>query len=153
MVMKNFKGPGFSMQVPTDWYITSTPEIQAMFISPPYEDGAQANLMVTLNPVEEGVTAQSVADEAKKNQAAQYPEYEVLDEGLVDGTEGKGFQRTYEWFNADKELRVHQHQVMLVVNNMLYVLTTTRPAVAERTEIVKQIDAILQQMLNSFALD
>jgi hypothetical protein len=153
MVMKDFKGPGFSMQVPTDWYITSTHEIQAMFISPPYEDGSQANLMVTINPVEEDVTVQSVAEEARKNQEAQYPAYEVLAEGEIEGTEGKGFHREYEWFNADKELRVHQKQVMLVVNNMLYVLTTTRPAVEERTEIVKQIDATLQQMLNSFKLD
>jgi hypothetical protein len=48
---------------------------------------------------------------------------------------------------------VYQKQVLLVVHNMLYVLTTTRPAVEERTEIVKQIDATLQQMLNSFKLD
>jgi hypothetical protein len=153
MVMKDFKGPGFSLQVPTDWYITSTPQIQAMFVSPPYEDGAQANLMVTINPVEEGVTVQSVAEEARKNQEAQYPEYEVLAEGEIKGTEGKGFQREFEWINADKELRVYQKQVLLVVHNMLYVLTTTRPAVEERTEIVKQIDATLQQMLNSFKLD
>lgn len=153
MLMKEFKGPGFTMQVPTDWYITSTPQIQAMFISPPQEGGFQANLMITMNPVEEKVTLESIADETKQNQIAQYPEYEVQEEGFQPGTNQKAFKRTYEWFNKDKSLRVYQKQVMILVNGMVYVLTTTRPAVDQRTEDIKRIDAQLQMMVESFVLD
>ena len=42
---------------------------------------------------------------------------------------------------------------MLLVSEMLYVLTTTRPAVDEMTENMKRVDALLQMMLESFVLD
>lgn len=153
MVTKDFKGPGFTMQVPTDWYITSTPQIQAMFISPPQGEGLQANLMVTMNPVEDGLTVEEIASEAKKNQLAQYTDYEILTEGLVEGSDEQVFTREYKWFNEKKSLRVHQRQVMYLVNRMLYILTTTRPETDTLNEAVKRLDAQMEMMLQSFKLE
>jgi hypothetical protein len=153
MIIKDFKGPGFSMQVPTDWYITSSPQIQAMFISPPQGEGLQGNLMVTMNPVEDGVTVEEIASEAKKNQLAQYPEYELLAEGLVEGSENQVYTREYKWFNEKKALRVHQRQIMYLVDQMLYILTTTRPETDTITEAIKRLDAQMEMMLQSFSLE
>jgi hypothetical protein len=153
MIMKDFKGPGFSMKAPTDWYITSTPQIQAMFISPIHEDGIQANLIITMNPVEAGAQIGAVAEETRKHQTAQYKQYQILDEGPIEEIKDHGFRRIYTCFNENKNLVVRQIQIMLLVNDMLYVLTTTRPVVDEETEIIKQLDATLEYMLESFSLD
>lgn len=153
MIIQEFKGPGFTMEIPTNWYITSTPKIQAMFISPPQEGGVQANLMVTMNPVQENVTAESVAKEAKKNQMAQYEQYQVLEERFIERTNNQGYLRVYEWFNPNQEIKVHQKQIMLVVSNMLYILTTTRPVDKDNEEALKRLDNTLEMMLQSFKLD
>ena len=153
MLLKEFKGPGFTMEVPTNWYISSTPQIQAMFISPPQEGGVQANLMVTMNPVQENVTAESVAKEAKKNQMAQYEQYQIIEEGFIKRTNKQGYQRVYEWFNPNQELKLHQKQIMLVVSNMLYILTTTRPVDTDNEEVLQRFDTSLEMMLQSFKLD
>jgi hypothetical protein len=51
MEFKHFSGPGFEMQVPTDWFISSSPHFQAMFTSPEGEGGVKANLVVSIEPI------------------------------------------------------------------------------------------------------
>lgn len=153
MIMMDFKGPGFSMKIPSDWYITSTPKIQAMFISPPDEKGLTANLMITMNPVEKGSTVESIAEQTKLSQQQQYAEYQILKEGGLEFSNGQAFERKYIWFNQNKDIRVIQKQVMILVLGMFYMLTTTRPVVDQETEYIRRLDANLEFMLETFKLD
>lgn len=153
MLMKNFKGPGFSMEAPTDWYITSNPQIQVMFISPSQTDGSRANLMITVNPVKDNITVASVSEEAKKTQSEQYSEYQILSEDFLNSDDQNAFQRVYEWTNSDLSIRVHQKQVMILSNGFLYILTTTRAVGDDDSEELKRLDATMEYMLQSFRLD
>lgn len=148
MPTMNFRGPSFTMQVPTNWFITSSPQFQAMFVAPPASDGLRANLAVAITPVSAEVTVQSVAEAARQNQQKEYAEYEMLAEGSFPTNEGPGFQRQYKWYNRERDVHIMQRQVFYVSGQMLYTLTATRQEIGDATEI----DQILDQMLLSFKL-
>ena len=142
METKHFQGPGFTMQIPTDWFITSSPQFQAMFVAPASEFGIRANLAVSMTPVKEDVTARMVAENARKNQEIEYAEYSVLGEDEAV-TPDKSFTRIYKWYNSSKNMHLLQKQIFLVVNQMLFTVTSTRQ-IGEETE---EIDAILEEMI------
>lgn len=147
MSMMDFKGPGFHLQVPTDWYIMSSPQFQAMFIAPPSKEKMRANLMITLRPLEPEVTAESIFNLSKETQEKEYAEYEVIkEEEVTTNIEEKGFQRYYRWFNKENQTRVLQRQVMYVFSDMLVTLTATRPD----TEKGKALDPIFEHMVQTF---
>lgn len=122
---KHFQGPGFVMHVPTDWFVSSTPQFQALFISPQDEAGSRGNLSVSMRPLEEDVTAHAVAETTRQSQADAYTDYEVLDE--IDFTEqgGAGLMRRYRWYDANQDAVIGQMQAFFVVGQMLFTLTAT----------------------------
>lgn len=143
METKHFQGPGFVMEVPTDWFISSSPQFQAVFLSPPTADGLRANLTVSMRPVEADVTVLAVAQATGEAQAAEYPQYEVLEE--IDYTQqgGSGFLRRYRWRNDDGPLV--QTQAFFLVAQMLFTLTGTA-----RDTIADDAQPIFNAMIDSF---
>jgi hypothetical protein len=93
----HFQGPGFTMQVPSDWFITATPTVQAMFVAPYRGHPLRANCLITIRPVQD-----------------------ALDQ---DGT--PGIFRLYHWRNPEHNTPVVQSQTYFVKQNLLYTLTTT----------------------------
>jgi hypothetical protein len=150
MAMMDFQGPSFTMKVPTNWYITATPQIQAMFVAPPSEDGVYANLTVTLQPLEAGATLDAVMAETLSVQEKEYAEYNLREQETLelDGiTKGR---MVYTWMNKKHGQQVHQRQEMFIVGEMLYTLTATRSVVD--SDEVKQLDALLRHMMETFTL-
>jgi len=153
---KNFQGPTFSMQIPTDWLITSSPQLQAAFVAPKNEQNLSAqpesgeeirsNLIVSMRRLKAGTSVVAVAEAAKTSQENEYPKYRVIQEEEISGRELSGFQRTYTWVKADKPIRVQQQQTFFLASNILYTLTSTRPD----TDEVKSVDKIFEQMVHSF---
>ena len=150
MNFMHFRGPSFTMQVPTNWFITSSPKFQAMFIAPPGPDNVRANLAVSITPVDKDVTVQAVADAAKQTQQKEYPEYSILDEIEMTSADGKkGLRRVYKWYNRDKNMHIVQQQVFYLVSQMLYTITATR----EEREGMEAIDDMFAQMIASFKFE
>ena len=149
MLFMNFRGPSFTMQVPSNWYITSSPQFQAMFVAPPSAAGQRANLAVAITPVKDDVTAQSVAEAAKQTQQKEYAEYQVLTEGDYPTSAGPGYQRQYKWYNRDRDAHIMQRQVFYVAGQMLHTVTATRQESGDASEF----DQILDQMLASFKME
>jgi len=146
--MMDFKGPGFHLQVPTDWFISSSPQIQAMFVAPNAEEKIRPNFLITIRPLEMDVKLEEIVQIAKETQMKEYPQYEVLEEGKLDKDPG-GFYRSYEWKQEMRQVKIIQRQIMFINNSMLYTITTTR---SEMTEAQK-IDLLFDHMINSFHFD
>lgn len=145
METMNFQGPGFKMQIPTNWFITSSPQIQAMFVVPP-QGILRANLMITLRPLEEGVTLADIVKSSIETQKKEYPEFELLEEAEYKKDEWTGSARVYKWYSSEHKTRLLQRQVVFVINQMLTTITTTRTDVDKAEEI----DGAFEQILQSF---
>ena len=150
MAYMNFQGPTFTMETPTNWVISASPQFQAIFLGP-NDQTIRPNLAVSLRPIEAGVTYQAVAEGAKESQQAQYPQYEVLQEVDYGQTGGFGLLRQYRWFSADNGISVVQKQVFFVVGQLLFTLTATRgddlaPATAA------EFDTTFDHMIETFRI-
>jgi hypothetical protein len=152
MKFMQFQGPTFTMQVPTSWFVTSSPKFQAVFTAPEKTGGAaQANLIVSVRPVKDDVTAVAVAQAAKETQQKEYPEYEVLEEIVAEDAELPTVHRLYKWHNLERQMVMIQRQAFYVHDNRLYTLTATRSET--NGEDTEEIDETLLQMMNSFSLE
>ena len=109
-----------------------------------------ANLIISIRPVQDGVTANAVAREAKDTQQQEYPDYEVLEETEDANAPVPHFRRLYRWHNVEKESHILQCQAYYVYQNRLYTLTATQPS--HNAEIGK-LDKTLIKMMNSFNLE
>jgi len=143
-----FRGPGFTMETPTDWLVQSSPAYQAMFIAPRFNPQltSRSNLLVSIRGVENGLAAVSVAEEARLTQQKEYPEYQILD--AVDYSENgaNGYKRRYSWRPADTGMVVVQTQAFFVAGQGLFTLTATRP-----TTDPDEVDGVIDHMIDSFA--
>jgi len=145
MTMMDFKGPGFRMQVPTEWYVMSSPQYQAMFLAPPIEgEKLRTNLMVTIRPVNSDVTIKSVVELAKETQQKEYPGYKILGESPLI-KEADGILIHYKWLNRDNGIPVVQQQAIFIIGSMLYTFTSTRPD----SEAGAQVDGTFNEMIAS----
>lgn len=143
-----FQGPGFHLQVPTDWFVTSNPQVQVMFVAPP-RDGARANLMITLRPLEASATLDEVVKSTLETQKKEYPEFSLIEDAEIYKGEVVGHQHLYRWYNETHKTRILQRQVIMVANQMLTSITTTRPD----TDNMDDLDAALAAMIESFQFD
>lgn len=148
MAEMNFKGPGFQMKVPTDWLITSNPQVQAMFIAPP-RTGMRANLIITLRPLDPDATLEAVVNTALSTQKKEYPEFALLEEGEYRNGELVGHQHLYKWYNQQHSTHILQRQVIFVAGQMLTSITSTR-TYADGAE---DLDLAFEAMLESFHFD
>ncbi len=145
-----FRGPSFTMQVPTNWFVTSSIKFQAMFVAPPAPQGQRANLAISITPLEKDAAIATVVDAALKTQQKEYPEYQVLQEGEIKEASGEvGFRRVYTWYNRERETRIRQHQVFFVTAQMLYTLTATR----QDDDASQFFDEIFGHMVETFKFE
>jgi hypothetical protein len=147
MQYMEFNGPGFTLEFPTDWLVSATQQAQTVFQGPRHQTDLHPNLMITIRQAAPGVTAPAVAEEARKTQEREYPEFKVVNE--VDFTEngGAGFLRQYTWHNARNDIAVAQIQAFFVVAGVLFTLTATR---AQKDDA--SIDDVFYHMIDTFRL-
>ncbi len=146
MNFMSFQGPTFMMQVPTNWFVTSTPSFQAMFVAPPGENELRANLAVSLTLVKESVTLEKLTKAAKDTQQKEYSDYQVIREGASSEYTVKGFERLYKWHNLEKGMRVVQRQFFCLVGQTLYTITATR----EDREEAESLEQVFEKIIASF---
>ena len=124
MAFMQFQGPGFIMETPTDWLITSSAQFQVMFLGP--QTGVvRPNLMVTIRPVEEGATAPQVAAEALAIQQREYPDYTLLEENDYTASGGLAFVRKYTWRSPEHDAYILQIQAFFIFSGAIFTLTAT----------------------------
>ncbi|HEX3049304.1 MAG TPA: DcrB-related protein [Aggregatilineaceae bacterium] len=143
MEFKHFRGPAFRIDVPTDWFVGATPQFQAIFQAPVVRQGIQPNLTVAVRPVKPEVVATAVAAQTRDVQEKEYPGYQVLTEYDYTPEGGIAVQRLYQW--QQNGVGILQLQVFVVVAQLLYTLTATRPADDD-----PDLDAVFAQMVQSF---
>jgi hypothetical protein len=151
MKYMNFQGPNFSMQVPTDWLITATPQFQAIFTAPIDDtDTIHGNVVVSIRAVKDDVTAVGVAKAAKNTQEKEYPQYQVLEE-TINETEPPSVERSYKWYKTDRQVDIVQRQAFHVYEGKLYTLTGTYPVSTDQKP--QTLAHIIQKMIRSFKLE
>jgi hypothetical protein len=144
-----FQGPNFTLKTPSNWFINATPDIQAMFVEPqPGEGKLRANLLISLQVVQPGVTTEAVMRTARETQIAEYPEFKVEDEGIITGKAVDGRFQFYTWLNPESRLRVLQSQSFYIANRVLFTLTSTCD-LSRQGEIMP----ILSEMLAAFTIE
>jgi hypothetical protein len=147
MTTLHFQGPDFSLQVPSDWFNTAAPQIQAMFIAPPRQ-GVRANLMITLRPLDADIALAEIVISSLDTQKKEYAEFELLENGEYRQGDLIGHQRYYKWFSKEHNARIVQRQVMFIRAQVLYTLTTTRTDFPG----VEDLDQTFSEMIKSFTL-
>lgn len=147
MQTKTFEGPGFCLEIPTDWFITSSMQFQAMFIAPPGDQGERANLAVSMTPVQSDANLRSVIESARETQEKEYPQYQVLEEQDSIDPEGT-FRRRYQWYNPKNGVRVIQLQIFWITGQILFTITTTRTNV----QGAEEFENIFDKIIDSFRL-
>lgn len=141
-----FRGPGFTLEAPSDWLITSSTQYQAMFVAPLSGD-VRPNLMITLRPVSAEVTAAEVAEVALQTQRKEYAEYEILEEKDFSESGGSGIYRQYRWLELKKGNYIVQTQYYFVYDQVIYTMTATR---LDSTN--PELDEIFRHIIFSFRL-
>lgn len=147
METKEFRGPGFVMEIPTHWLISSTTDFQAIFLSPRKEDGTQANLTVSIRQLDEGSTLEAVVEVLQNTQHERYPQFNVLEEVDYSESGGSGFKQIYSWFNEEQNATIIQTQALFYVERLLFTLigTAFQPHADEYQDI-------FNTMIDSFRL-
>jgi len=121
----DFQGAGFTLRVPSDWVITATSTIQAMFLAPERGQLLRANLAVVLAPVEPNVTPRGVAEAARATQERDYPSFALISDQTIQQSGLEGVHHLYSWYNAEVDTPVTQSQTYFVHNQVLITLTAT----------------------------
>ncbi|OQY44082.1 MAG: hypothetical protein B6242_13400 [Anaerolineaceae bacterium 4572_78] len=146
----NFEGPTFVMKAPTDWLVTASPKIQALFVAVKEGNGKdiKPNLSVSIRRLEKGITLKALADSSRETQQERYPQYEVLQER--EATEGDlyHFRRRYKWFKDEDASGIIQDQAFYLYGQALYTITATR----SDSNDFNHIDEIFDAMIGSFRL-
>ena len=145
-----FEGPTFTMQIPTNWFISSSPRFQAAFVSPEKEEEEEIfpNMLVAIRRMKEGANAPAVAKSAREKQQETYPDYKVLAEKEHSTDSVSAFERIYRWHNPDQRSDIQQWQAFYMHQNILYTLTAT----CSVTEKLPAREQIFEKMLGSFEL-
>lgn len=151
MEYKYFNGPGFQIQVPTEWFISSSLQFQAIFLAPPPFEGIQPNLAIAVRRIKPEITVLDIANEARRVQEREYPYFEVLSENDATPEGGAAFQRLYQWYNRGLDQFVLQLQTYIVIPEVLFTLTATRSIVDDISAL--PIDEVFKYMLRSFRLE
>jgi hypothetical protein len=144
MQMMAFQGPTFTLQVPTHWFVSSTPQFQAVFLMP--SDGIRLlrpSVTISLRPVLDDVTAAAVAASEMSYLREAHPDLQILDEFGFDDNGQKRFYRRFSWHDAENNLDILQSQSFVIEAGTLYVITTTSNGDPE-------IESIFADMLESF---
>ncbi|HRE49048.1 MAG TPA: DcrB-related protein [Aggregatilineales bacterium] len=142
-----FQGPLFTLKTPSDWFITASPEIQAMFIEPSHGQRLRANVIITLRPVQPDVTAEVVMKNAQETENAEYPGFTLLAEDDVQAGVGTGKYHMYSWLNPDGNVPVLQTQAFFVINQVLITMTATCDL-----DVQEDVAPVFNEMFSSFKI-
>lgn len=150
MQFMNFEGPNFTLEVPTNWVISSSANFQAIFLGPG-DQPIRPNLVLAIRALEEGVTYQDVAASARETQEREYPEFNLLEEKDYGESGGSVLTRRYEWLNPANNVRVVQTQAFITAGQLLFTMTATRAAELKPAQ-QREVDTIFDHIIQSFRL-
>ncbi|MBN2385615.1 MAG: hypothetical protein JXB85_01245 [Anaerolineales bacterium] len=138
-----FRGPGFEMQVPTNWLIRASPQHQAIFITPQREDNLLANLVVDLVRISSDVGLAEIRILLQRTRQDLFPDAEVLveDEATLDGRPAYHCFYRFQHPKADKATL--QRIIALPVDGMLVSLTASRTA-GEAADLDRTLAGMIQ---------
>jgi hypothetical protein len=74
MEYMEFIGAGFTLQTPTEWLITSSPEHQVIFLGPNNPQGVRPSVMVAIRGVDDSVTVEKLVTETQSAHQTQLPQ-------------------------------------------------------------------------------
>lgn len=144
-----FQGPGFALDVPTNWVVAASPQAQAVFFGPQVS-GIQSNLIITIRRVATGVTLQEIARVSDENQRVVSANYTVLGEQDYTEEGGSAFVRRFTRTTGEGSV-VEQIQALILVDTLLYTLTGTSAAEGDNPELT-EVKALLDLMIRSFVV-
>ncbi len=124
----HFIGPTFSLDVPTDWFVISSPEYQTAFLAPRDARGHRASFTVAIKPVLRPVTAQQFAEFIQEIYDQTGVSREVLETEEVSLGEVKGYAITFLLSRGEDSVPMWQRQVVAINGDLIYVLVAARLA-------------------------
>lgn len=147
MEFKNFQGPNFITQIPTDWFISSSPDFQAIFLAPPEADDTRANLTVSIRRLSEPTTIPEFVQQVELERQKDYADYTPIEEVDYTASGGSGYQSIFRWYNEARETYVYQLQALYLVNDVLFTLTGSTIEAHQATYL-----PIFQQINDAFRI-
>jgi len=150
---QHFEHPDFAIDVPADWISIPSPKFEAVFVMPPFPEGAGINLSISILKPTAPTTFEQVVSDLRTVQEAEYPGYQIHNETMVDFATQTGFAQFYTWENTGDQIAIDQSQVVFIGATGLAVgiLTFTRPSHMEQADI-ETLDDLFYGLASSFVL-
>lgn len=153
MTTMTFVGPSFVLEVPTDWFVFSSPQYQTMFLSPPTEDGQRANWTITIQPRENNVTPQQYAKLLHQAYTQSGQARDISEEGAISLSEHSAYRtvatlRQENEEDDEEQPEIVQQEVVVVVGDMIYVLQAVRPAHLDEA-LRDRLDSVFATMFDT----
>jgi len=121
-----FLGPGFRLNVPSEWMVFASGDAQANFLMPPYDTNRALTLSVRISRVAESTTVEAVADSATSAQAENYQGFQHLSTEVSPKEPTCIIQRV-RWQPPEGEAVVQHNLFCVAEGHLIYALTATRP--------------------------
>lgn len=128
MEFKQFKGPGFETMIPTDWFISSSPQFQAIFTAPKKAGHGVANLMIRMEQVYKGYGMPEVRKIMKEGIQKRGKAAETIleEESKLGGL--PAFHGLYKVTPAKNSKPVLVRQMVCADKTMMMIITASREA-------------------------
>lgn len=145
-----YLGPGFRLEVPSTWMVFSSGEAQASFLMPPYDTNRAMTLLVRLSHIADVISADQVAQSARRAQEKNYTGFQDLGGETLTGDIPRVIQRV-RWQPPEGDAVVQFHLFCVAESHVLFAVTATRPETLTPEEATAW-DAEVSAVLESFAV-
>lgn len=144
----DFRGPNFTLEVPSHWQSGATAQVQALFVAPAQDLPLAPSFAVALRPVQAEVTLETLAAQMRTQMPEEYPGFAWQEDATRTLAGQPAVILAYTWRNPDLALEITQRQVLLYQEPYIYILTATLPEGA-----AAQVAADMQHMETTFTLE
>lgn len=127
MQMIPYHGPNFTMQVPSDWFATSNPQVQVVIYPTEHETNVPPSYGVMIQAVDDDeLTAEEAAQDIISENQANYDAYQIIDQEPIDYGGQDGYWVHFAWRN-DRGEPIEQEQFVAHVGRYIYMSILTIP--------------------------
>lgn len=144
-----FQGPGFVIQMPTNWLIVNGDDGTIAFIGPTVGN-ARAGFTIAVEPIEsdgrESLTYTTAAADAKRRLAEERQNFTILNEQDISTDALPAYTHYFHSYNPTIDMVILQRQVFASGNNSVITLTSSVP----NTSHLDEFDRLFLKMIQSF---
>ncbi len=141
---QQYDGEGYSVSIPENWgEANKISAEQTMFLGPKVGNSHMAFYVTKI--AKEGKTYKDAADKTKEQQANN-PKYEVIEESDISQAGFKAYQRRSSWYAQDVDMMLITREIFTESEDAVFVLSCSIP----NTPHLAELDKIGADIMETF---